>query len=329
MSAELKAEDRDWNLERVERFLKERNAEAEGEGLSEFDDETYQMARDLKQRKKSRVLPVLTSIVALTVFGAVVWYAYNWNQGQISPEDLPVIVANAGPIKERPADEGGLEIPYRDRAVMNDGLDGEAAETVEHLLPPPEEPAMVQPSTEPNESSGEQTAMAAATATDGDAATANETATTADEAATTETVAEAPSVAAPQPAEATADAGESAAATTSQAATESSETTAAATTQAAEKPKPETTAQVPTDSGYFLQLASVQDRSNVESEWKRLQKMFPALLGDMSLQIEEALVNGKTFFRLKTGPFPNRATAEDVCAQLKTKNQACLLKKQG
>ena len=77
MSAELKAEDRDWNLERVERFLKERNAEAEGEGLSEFDDETYQMARDLKLRKKSRVLPVLTSIVALTVFGAVVWYAYN------------------------------------------------------------------------------------------------------------------------------------------------------------------------------------------------------------------------------------------------------------
>jgi hypothetical protein len=164
MSAELKAEDRDWNLERVERFLKERNAEAEGEGLSEFDDETYQMARDLKQRKKSRVLPVLTSIVALTVFGAVVWYAYNWNQGQISPEDLPVIVANAGPIKERPAEEGGLEIPYRDRAVMNDGLDGEAAETVEHLLPPPEEPAMVQPSTEPNESAGEQTAMAAAMA---------------------------------------------------------------------------------------------------------------------------------------------------------------------
>ena len=100
-------------------------------------------SRDLKQRKKSRVLPVLTSIVALTVFGAVVWYAYNWNQGQISPEDLPVIVANAGPIKERPAEEGGLEIPYRDRAVMNDGLDGEAAETVEHLLPPPEEPAMV------------------------------------------------------------------------------------------------------------------------------------------------------------------------------------------
>jgi hypothetical protein len=55
MSAELKAEDRDWNLDRVERFLQERNAEVVGEGLSEFDDETYQLARDLKKSKKSRM----------------------------------------------------------------------------------------------------------------------------------------------------------------------------------------------------------------------------------------------------------------------------------
>ena len=110
MSAELKAEDRDWNLERVERFLQERNTETEGEGLSEFDDETYQMARDLKKRKKSRILPILTAIGALTVFGGVVWYAYNWNQGQISPDALPVVVAEAGPIKEQPL-TGALQQP--------------------------------------------------------------------------------------------------------------------------------------------------------------------------------------------------------------------------
>jgi cell division protein FtsN len=329
MSAELKAEDRDWNLERVERFLQERNTETEGEGLSEFDDETYQMARDLKKRKKSRILPIVTAIGALTVFGGVVWYAYNWNQGQISPDALPVVVAEAGPIKEQPAEEGGLEIPYRDRAVMNDGLDGEEAKTVEHLLPPPEEPAVVQSSNDTTASAGEQTAMASVTATDGDAepsasSQTNETAAT----ASTQTVAAAPSVVAPEPAETAAGAGADAASGTGSAA-KATEQTQAAAAPAADKPKSETTAQVPTDSGYFLQLASVQDRSNVESEWKRLQKMFPALLGDMSLQIEEALVNGKTFFRLKTGPFPNRATAEDVCAQLKTKKQACLLKKQG
>jgi hypothetical protein len=193
MSAELKAEDRDWNLERVERFLQERNTETEGEGLSEFDDETYQMARDLKKRKKSRILPILTAFGALTVFGGVVWYAYNWNQGQISPDALPVVVAEAGPIKEQPAEEGGLEIPYRDRAVMNDGLDGEEAKTVEHLLPPPEEPAVVQSSNDTTASAGEQTAMASVTATDGDAepsasSQTNETAAT----ATTQTVAAAP-----------------------------------------------------------------------------------------------------------------------------------------
>lgn len=317
MSAELKAEDRDWNLDRVERFLQERNAEVVGEGLSEFDDETYQLARDLKKSKKSRILPILTSVAALAVFGAVVWYAYNWNEGQLSPGALPVIAAKEGPIKERPTEEGGLEIPYRDRAVLNEGLDEGSAEAVEHLLPPPDEPAVQEvPAVMLTATAGDDGADEA-----GDAATAD-----APEAVAPAQSAPEPSSQAAATTASTSDAGAAAPAKTAAPATTE---TASPAKSAAEAPQGAKVAQVPTDGGYFLQIASVQDRTNVDAEWKRLQKMFPALLGDMTLQIEEAQVGGKTFFRLKTGPFPTRTTAEDVCAQLKSKKQACLLKKQG
>jgi septal ring-binding cell division protein DamX len=247
----------------------------------------------------------------------VVWYAYNWNEGQLSPGALPVIAAKDGPIKERPTEEGGLEIPYRDRAVLNEGLDEEAAEAVEHLLPPPDEPAV------------QEVPAVMLTATAGDAG--------ADEAGDAAT-ADAPEAAAPaqsvpepsaQAAATTASASGDGAAAPAKTAAPATVETASPAKSAAEAPQGAKVAQVPTDGGYFLQLASVQDRTNVDAEWKRLQKMFPALLGDMTLQIEEAQVGGKTFFRLKTGPFPTRTTAEDVCAQLKSKKQACLLKKQG
>jgi hypothetical protein len=43
---------------------------------------------------------------------------------------------------------------------------------------------------------------------------------------------------------------------------------------------------------------------------------------------EKAVVGGKTYYRILTGPFPTRATVEDLCAQLKSKKQSCLVKKQ-
>jgi hypothetical protein len=90
-------------------------------------------------------------------------------------------------------------------------------------------------------------------------------------------------------------------------------------------PKP--VSDIPTDSGYVLQLAAIKDRSGTQPEWERFQSEFPRLLGDMKLTVEEALVGGKTYFRIQTGPFPTKATALDLCAQLKEKKQDCLVKR--
>ena len=77
---------------------------------------------------------------------------------------------------------------------------------------------------------------------------------------------------------------------------------------------------------YVLQLASVTSQAAAEKGWAELQQTHPALLRDLSLDIEQAEVNGTLYFRIRTGPFPNITTAKDMCAQLKAQNQDCLVK---
>ena len=61
---------------------------------------------------------------------------------------------------------------------------------------------------------------------------------------------------------------------------------------------------------------------NVKFEGKNVH-----LLGDMALSVQEVTVKGKLYHRVQTGPFPSRATAQDMCAQLKSQNQACIVQR--
>jgi hypothetical protein len=57
----------------------------------------------------------------------------------IGTEGVPVIVAPVSPVKVRPVEEGGMEIPYQDIFVMNPSLSAGADQT-EGLGAWPEEP---------------------------------------------------------------------------------------------------------------------------------------------------------------------------------------------
>lgn len=77
---------------------------------------------------------------------------------------------------------------------------------------------------------------------------------------------------------------------------------------------------------YVLQLASVKSEAAALGEWRRLQKAHRGLLGDMDLDVQSADLGDKgVFYRIQTGPFPNQATAEDFCWQLRAENQDCLV----
>ncbi len=77
---------------------------------------------------------------------------------------------------------------------------------------------------------------------------------------------------------------------------------------------------------YFVQLASVKSDAGARQEWARMQRVHPALLGDLALEVQRADLGDRgIFYRIRTGPFPNRATAQDMCAQIKAAKLACLV----
>ena len=78
--------------------------------------------------------------------------------------------------------------------------------------------------------------------------------------------------------------------------------------------------------GYFVQLASVRSDDGARNGWSRLQKAHAELFGDLVLDVQRADLGDRgIFFRIRTGPFPNRATAQDMCAQIKAAKLDCFV----
>ena len=77
---------------------------------------------------------------------------------------------------------------------------------------------------------------------------------------------------------------------------------------------------------YFVQLASVKSDDSARQEWVRLRKGHAELFGDLKLDVQRADLGDRgIFYRIRTGPFPNRATARDMCAQIKAAKLGCLV----
>ncbi|MFQ5775185.1 MAG: SPOR domain-containing protein [Kiloniellaceae bacterium] len=254
--------------------------------------EQNELAADAPIRRK-RLLPATLAVVALAAFGGVIWYAYNWGVGTIDNEELPLIRAEPGPIKTRPLRPGGLDVPHQDALVLNEITPDPAKPQVERLLPPPEVPKPPKPLT---------------AAPTGGAEGAQEAKPTAPPTPTAQSPGLQPAAGAPAP------------------------PAEAAAAEAAPAPPPPAkatqTAVAPASGSFLVQLASLKDRKGVTGEWARLQKAFPGLLGDKELAVQTVDLRGRgTFHRVRAGYFPDRASAEALCAQLKAKKQDCLVVK--
>ena len=77
---------------------------------------------------------------------------------------------------------------------------------------------------------------------------------------------------------------------------------------------------------YFVQIASLKSEDGARREWARMQRAHPDLLGDLELKVQPADLGERgVFFRVRTGPFPNKATALDMCWQIKAAKLGCLV----
>ncbi len=293
------------------------------------------------------------------------WYYFGDQLPMMEQEkSVPVIRADITPVKIKPADPGGMDVPDRDKLVY-DRLKGEAAGTnVERLLPPPETPipipesqlqgassetdtALSEPSSEtppappsepmvPETASAEQFAEPMAAAVEPSAQPDENAPVPLEPSSAIESAQEpaTPDTAAPvaPPPPAPVEPVEAAPVTPTppepvQPATPTTQT-AAETISQSQSAASATTAQT---KEYRIQLAALRTHERTETEWKRQKKAHPDILGGLELYVVRVDLGGDqgVFFRLRAGPLKDAESAKTLCAELSKRNVGCLVIRPG
>lgn len=301
--------------------------------------------------RESRWFPLACVLTAVVAFCGIVSYAYN--QGSQSGENAttPIVTADAGVIKEKPENPGGMEVPFQD-AVVFDQLQKTSdnttpGETVENLLAPPEQPLAEATTAAPAPVAAEQvsTEMPVAAASEQTSAPVTAPIQTADAAPAPAAVTAPVAQAAPveQPAAATTKQEPAPVAAPVAVPTE----TAAAAPIAAPAPvvaTPAVTAPTPVvktetaevkkiaatapaaasatakiEAGsYRIQLGAFRDEAAARAAWSKFQKEFHAQLSSVAPAFPRADLGAKGVFYRVQGTNLSKASADQLCRTLNT-----------
>ena len=266
--------------------------------------------RSEKPASKSMIKGLGTVFIGLAVVGGGIGGAGYWfyNQGQPIQDDgnLPILLPDPSPIKIRPEDPGGMEVPHRETTVYDQlsDVDPDANVVLQEL---PDMPRAPEVTASPALPKAEDVITDAEKEADTEAETETQKNTNAPASAAS---LEAPAIQEP-------------ALTDAQKALESA-TKRAAEADASEN-TPTKTVVAPTGN-FRIQLASLREESGAAAEWKRLSTNNKDLLGDFQSFVQRTDIEGKgTFYRLQAGPISDAATAEKLCAELKERSVGCLI----
>jgi cell division septation protein DedD len=315
-------------------WLDERDDEAD---IPDFPDGDFRVEDDdavavSPPAQPRRTLPVVFGGVGLLVVAALVWWMFRPVSSGV--EEVPVVTAEPGDVKTKPADEGGMDVPGRDLTVYGQiGSQPEPAETAT-VLPPPEAPMAAAPATESaaTPESGTATDSGATTDTTAPAGAAPATTEPA-EPATDIAEADLNAVLAEMKASGAASAPPATEATATPATTEVQPAAGSEPTQTAALPEaapaPAEPAEAPaaaaTGGAIRIQLASFKSESQAQDATQRLQSTFEELSGQ-SFRVERADLGAKgIYYRVQAGPLASRDEATAVCGRLKQRGQPCIL----
>jgi cell division septation protein DedD len=80
-------------------------------------------------------------------------------------------------------------------------------------------------------------------------------------------------------------------------------------------------------SGPFrIQVGAVRSEDAVRTEWDRLRRAHPDLLGPLAVNSARADLGERgVFYRLQAGPVTDAGEAERLCAELKQRNVGCIV----
>lgn len=258
---------------------------------------------------RRRLFGVLAAVAALSGFAGIAWYATS--EGQRDPSAVvPVITADTTPIKERPQDPGGLDIPNRGMEVFSQITPGTEPQRVERLLPPAEAPVA-----RPAPPAGPLVPDAPAIR----------------DRAALPAVVEAPPGPPPAPPAVT-GAQEVAKAPVAPAAIPPKEPAK----EAAKKEAPRTAAlpKAPAPAapnaasvgGWQVQLGAAREQNSANAAVQRIATANKDILGGLRTSVVRADLGAKgTFYRMRVGPLKDRAAADDLCGKLKARKVGCLV----
>ncbi|HVA13205.1 MAG TPA: SPOR domain-containing protein, partial [Stellaceae bacterium] len=244
-------------------------------------DERRAAADQPKSRNRQMLRAALLGVAVAALAGGSWWAGHSGKSGARDAGAVPEIHPDAAPVKEAPANPGGMVVPDQDSVLLNH----DAKPKIEELLPPPE--AVKTRPAAPSPPAPSQTAVAPAASI-----------------ASPSPVAAAPPP--PQPPK------------PPQIAAVPTSLPAPAAPRA--PPKSPLTQTRATGSGYRLQLGALKSEDAAKQEWLRLQRQQPDVLGKLALTVSRVDLGAKgTYYRIQAGPIADFSQAAQSCAALKSR----------
>jgi len=306
--------------------------------------EHVQRDKTVKSSLGRRLL--LITILVAAVGGAGAWWVFDGQYSNIFASNndgqVPTVHAEITPVKIKPANPGGMDVPNQDKLVYERLGQKPPQERVERLLPDAEKP-MPKPKPEPKPVVAPEPekpvapAKVAADKMEPPKPPAIPTKKVVEEkiASMVPTEKEVAAVKAPKPAEVVAPAEvkkPEPKPTPVVEAKPAPKPVAKPAPKPAPKPvaKPAPAPKPTVSKSYQVQLAAVRSTATAQSEWKRMQRRFPGELGKLSLNVVRADLGKKgIFYRLRAGPVANASAAKAICSALKAKKSGCLIVRPG
>ncbi len=230
---------------------------------------------------------VVLVVAVLAGFGGALWLVYQEGLRRGSENVAPIITAEETPIKVRPESPGGMAVPHRDKTVYEKIAPAVETPAAERLLPPPEEPVVRRaPDTAAPVIPEEALAPPVASPS------------TAEPDATRAPAAE-PDVPAP-PAQ--------------------KELTPA-------EAGPQSGSTLAMIGPYRLQLASLRSAEAAAEAWGNLQAKHGDIMSRFDLIVEKVDLGAQKgiYYRVQAAPVASQAEGNELCAQLKKRQVACLV----
>jgi hypothetical protein len=92
---------------------------------------------------------------------------------------------------------------------------------------------------------------------------------------------------------------------------------------AAVKPAPDKPTAAPSAKSTLVQLAAVSSEEAAKTEWQRLEKRFPDLIGQRKPAISKIDRDGHVLWRVRTGGFADLSEATLFCERVRAKGAGC------